>query len=424
MKKIEDLFQQPNSDKNIRLVTVAEVSKIRSVANDLSLIHTNFSNFKKRIIADPNDQVVSFFQDDEFMNHHLAIIIYEDIDKSMKRRLAFMPQPKDIQAWRGQIDYIMESLGIKWNFHDYQPEVGFKVKSTETKPKLLKRHPYFLYDLIELYDGELTCPDKQLEKVANKLAHLSSHENKYDLMVMSSFLSRYNKGKKNLYKIANIFGKHLNRTKLKISTKHIPKTDPILIEFPIHFPSGQYIIKNAFIICDKNVNDKKVFTVINPIYDQELNWTQSCNFLNIDIEENDSIEYAFLNSLKLTANKEENDVLNQYGKGKALDQLNALLSYCAKCLIYIHSAKPDIKSETGARTTKKNPVKIKKFYKNNCPFDLVNVGYSYHGLTYHVDQTQVQGHFRWQPCGTNREQIKLIWIDEHIRHYKKENNDS
>ena len=37
---------------------------------------------------------------------------------------------------------------------------------------------------------------------------------------------------------------------------------------------------------------------------------------------------------------------------------------------------------------------------------------------YKMSSTDVAGHFRWQPCGPGRSQVKLIWIDDHSREYK------
>mgnify|MGYP000533243118 CR=1 FL=1 len=35
-----------------------------------------------------------------------------------------------------------------------------------------------------------------------------------------------------------------------------------------------------------------------------------------------------------------------------------------------------------------------------------------------VESTTVTGHFRWQPYGPGRTQVKLIWISQHERHFK------
>jgi hypothetical protein len=39
---------------------------------------------------------------------------------------------------------------------------------------------------------------------------------------------------------------------------------------------------------------------------------------------------------------------------------------------------------------------------------------------FHVDETWVKGHFRWQPCGKEWKEVKLIWIDAHKREFRSE----
>ncbi len=56
--------------------------------------------------------------------------------------------------------------------------------------------------------------------------------------------------------------------------------------------------------------------------------------------------------------------------------------------------------------------------KGGHPVTLVNHEFHLKNQTYHVDKTTVQSHFRWQPFGPGRNQMKLIEIEEHERHYK------
>ena len=95
------------------------------------------------------------------------------------------------------------------------------------------------------------------------------------------------------------------------------------------------------------------------------------------------------------------------------------ISFVAKCMLYINSGEPDLVKEAVTKPNSKNEKKIRNHWKKNYPFELIRVGYGFHGKTYSVDSTEVSGHFRWQPCGVGRQQLKLIWIDEHIRNYKR-----
>jgi hypothetical protein len=56
--------------------------------------------------------------------------------------------------------------------------------------------------------------------------------------------------------------------------------------------------------------------------------------------------------------------------------------------------------------------------ENDCAFPVTLVNWSYGEKLYNVDSTVVQGHFRWQPCGSGRSQVKLTWVREHERHYQ------
>jgi hypothetical protein len=37
----------------------------------------------------------------------------------------------------------------------------------------------------------------------------------------------------------------------------------------------------------------------------------------------------------------------------------------------------------------------------------------------HVDGCVVRSHYRWQPCGVGRSQVKLILVKEHERHFDR-----
>lgn len=91
------------------------------------------------------------------------------------------------------------------------------------------------------------------------------------------------------------------------------------------------------------------------------------------------------------------------------------LATSLKCLAYICSQNPDLEFEKAPENKRKNPKKRIDFYKKNPMFNVTLVGKSFHGVTYHTDQWGVSGHFRWQPCGPQRKQIKLMWIKDHVK---------
>ncbi len=56
----------------------------------------------------------------------------------------------------------------------------------------------------------------------------------------------------------------------------------------------------------------------------------------------------------------------------------------------------------------------------DCTVPLILIHPSYHKpREIHVEGTWVRSHPRWQPCGPLLSQVKLIWVKEHERRYKK-----
>lgn len=94
-------------------------------------------------------------------------------------------------------------------------------------------------------------------------------------------------------------------------------------------------------------------------------------------------------------------------------------------VLYINSKDPEI--------MKLNPMEYmtksqRKSHRDVCPVDnlctipLKLLNWSYHdGRSYSVDSTTVETHMRWQPCGVNRSQVKLIWVKEHERNFSRNN---
>jgi hypothetical protein len=91
--------------------------------------------------------------------------------------------------------------------------------------------------------------------------------------------------------------------------------------------------------------------------------------------------------------------------------------------LYIHSQQPELRREPGSgdpalSKTQAREVRKKQQIPNECtvPVTFVNWGFE-RPRVFQVGETSVRGHFRWQPCGVGMQQVKLIWIDQHLRHY-------
>jgi hypothetical protein len=77
----------------------------------------------------------------------------------------------------------------------------------------------------------------------------------------------------------------------------------------------------------------------------------------------------------------------------------------------------ELQEELNEFSTKRSKRDAEKKLFTSLPY--VVVGKDYHGRKFSVDGTAVSGHFRWQPCGTQRSQVKLVFVKPHERVYKK-----
>ena len=111
---------------------------------------------------------------------------------------------------------------------------------------------------------------------------------------------------------------------------------------------------------------------------------------------------------------------------EVVDKELPLASTIMNCLTYIHSLSPaveDLRPFLSLGKSEKNKIRQSQGHRNLCtiPVKLVNWSYG-KGRIYHVDGTWVETFQRWQRCGKDFRDIKLIWVKEHERHYK--NTDS
>lgn len=117
-----------------------------------------------------------------------------------------------------------------------------------------------------------------------------------------------------------------------------------------------------------------------------------------------------------------------YDQGKVPDlasKINDVIEMACKLLIYINSGDPDLRELRKPRGPGDRRAQVKEFghyYSEN----VFHVGFEWKKRrVYSVDGTRVRGHWRWQPCGTGRQQVRLKFIEEHERHYgQKEGENS
>lgn len=89
-------------------------------------------------------------------------------------------------------------------------------------------------------------------------------------------------------------------------------------------------------------------------------------------------------------------------------------------LLYINSYEPVVEKALPFDLLKKQRISKKKLKNNNriineSTLPVIFVNRQFHGRIYSKDKTHVRGHLRWQRCGVDFEQVKLIWIKDHDR---------
>jgi len=94
-------------------------------------------------------------------------------------------------------------------------------------------------------------------------------------------------------------------------------------------------------------------------------------------------------------------------------------------VIYAYSADPEIMKLRPLEefsNSKRSELKKQLPVHNELTLPVQLLYWNYHEpVHYNVDETTVRAHMRWQRCGPGLMSVKLILIDEHRRHYRKDN---
>lgn len=238
-----------------------------------------------------------------------------------------------------------------------------------------------------------------------------------------------------VYKIATGFGEQLAKVDLNIRAGLLPKDGMFCIEFPdsIRFEDQpeqiegfERQIDKDFFHCAyvttqysnkdlplKNNDNQPIFLSLNimlPCYDDKERFKGEENSLSLTF---------------LSPTEPISEVIRRAKHNSSHPiQNEGVISYVLKCMVYINSGDPDLRNYRAPNPpATNNPKKQRRWAKehqNQSLIDMVLVGYNFKKpVTYSVDETTVTGHFRWQPCGPRLEQVKLIWIAEHIRHFNQ-----
>jgi len=401
-----------NVDPSLRRIAVIEVDQAASV-NCQSGIAVVSYNVADKIF--PNSNVLkTFYESDNLIDSTLVICLYHLKNSNEVRRRLIVTEHNTLEGIKDVMELASNSVGVHINYHDLEVSSNItKLNQNEIERKA-KEKDVFFYTLIDFYEGEIAAnPLKQLENIKELVLRQAALKGDNGAANLGAMLDTYLDTGDNAFKVAELFGKHLAETDLKVSTKYIPVVHKSFnIEFPFLFNFDGFYIRSA-IVSTTHLKDSetKALNIVCPKY-VGGEWDGTLFTTTIDITDHESIEESLRTSSKFFYDKEIvkiHDVVNY----------KDMISFCLKCLIYIHSAEPNITRVKGAISNKKNIAKIRKFYKHNCPFDISTLGYSFHEIN-GGEEFMVRGHYRWQPCGVKLSQINLIWIDSYPKNKKEE----
>jgi hypothetical protein len=237
-----------------------------------------------------------------------------------------------------------------------------------------------------------------------------------------------------IFKMAREFSEELAKVDLDIKTSYIPLSKKMVcIEFPEHmrFDLGgnRYArcvyayVTNEKSTTSEGICAERYFEMFFPLYDENDKLTWEVHQFGLPIE---NLEQTFAEALELCKQRELNspkikELLAVPGNSYIWN--TDLFSFILKSYLYICSGDPDLREYRAPKPPETGKVKKLRLWfrhhENQSLVDMVLVGFNFKKPTvYSVDRTSVVGHFRWQPCGPQRAQVKLIWIEAHERTFK------
>lgn len=99
---------------------------------------------------------------------------------------------------------------------------------------------------------------------------------------------------------------------------------------------------------------------------------------------------------------------------------NAAFRCFINAAIYVHSSDPEVARLLPSKELSKAQKAKQQSYgfENQCymPMTVLNKSYAL-GRTYSVGETNVETHMRFQRCGKDLSEVKLVWVAPHVRHF-------
>jgi hypothetical protein len=218
-------------------------------------------------------------------------------------------------------------------------------------------------------------------------------------------LNRYAVGKVKLISLVDVFSVDLEKANLDVNVKMLQLeegSEGYIIEFGRNYyeSATKDTWYSAGIVLFEKLDDTqgRLAIVILPVMSKS-GWSGNVFSLCIRLPSSGSISYLVSACTNQPAVPK-----------KSIEQI-------FKSVLYYKSAEPKIERLPAVISGSKAAHKVRNTLREHCPFDLIRLGYGFHGRSYSQEHSLVRGHPRWQPYGPGLSKVKLIWIDEHVRTY-------
>jgi len=225
--------------------------------------------------------------------------------------------------------------------------------------------------------------------------------------------------------------KALSETKLDIKSKYLPKEFTAFIDLQGLVDNDGDEIKGVFVDITQEHGGMLYLGIVN--YTEAIN-NFPISHLNIPLDDEkrsiaevikdyDQVYSTIRPELLASLNTKDGKIENFDGFYKLIFQagyhnyIHAILN----AILYIHnSPKLCIEQENNFSEKKSKMVAQKNIYTSK-KFVVLGKDFSF-PKEYSCGEVGVVGHFRWQPYGPNRELVKHIYINPHVRNYRSSND--
>lgn len=242
-----------------------------------------------------------------------------------------------------------------------------------------------------------------------------------------------------VYHVPPDFTECLQKIDVKIPVKHLPDNFCAFINFSnSDIDDGDDVVQGAYVYYGSTRN-----TIMAVRYPDELNrksiWISYVGYPIGDNEDNPRFG-DFKNTVEdgMTVRDIAEQIENHYRRNDygyvdtdinpdTFDSRVNVYKMIFNTLLYINSYEPVLEHcRPFVKKKGKNGMSLTKLRKagrsineSSLPITIVNGSYHKELINYTDTTTHVHSYMRWQPCGPQFSMIKLIWVKDHQRNYKK-----